>query len=594
MSEIRGNCSFCSLACPLILRGGRRGPIFTKDALLTLDWDTSEDSKYGGSLCARGCAVAEFVGHPKRINYPFVLGERSTLEAAITETAKSLAAVKKESGGDGIGMLLGDNLTTEEAALCVRFAREVLETENIALFAPDDIPIFRARAACDLAGVAPAGPAPDGDRAVTLVIGDAFSEHPCTAKIVLPDKYGARGNEVIVVSPESNHTAWFANRHLRCRPGGEAAVTAGLLKAAAANATLTDELKAFVGGLEWGTIETLGGVSRDDITGAAKSMLGAARVRTYLSNIFGRFGEPALTALFAETLTAVCPGEREFAPLFVQQNTYGIYAALDGSTGGAVLEALAKDELKALMILGFDLFSVYPAAPVEKALREKKFTVSTQLFWGQTAARSNVVIPAAGLIEKKGTVLPAFDEELVRRETIDPPGGTVTDAEFLMALAREMGVELSPAAAASSAPKRESACISLADDWSAYREAQGALDAADTVLIPWSEPVHAADGALSRNFHWSTVTCPEPLLMVSPETAAEKKLADGDRATVSTEGGEVSLKVKVTDKLQGNVVGGTIHFPDVRKLFPWKLDSRYNEIVLGPVPVAVTGRSEKG
>jgi NADH-quinone oxidoreductase subunit G len=594
MSEMRGNCSFCSLACPLVIRGGARGPVFTKDSVLALDWDKGEDSKYGGSLCARGNAVVEFVSHPRRLNYPFVLGERTTLDAAIVEAAKNLGSVKEEYGGGSIGILLGENLTNEEAALCVRFAREVLGTENIALFAPDDVPVFRAHTACDLSGVTPAGGKPAGEREVTLVFGDAFAEHPCTAKIVLPSKYGARGSEVVVVSPELNHTAWFANRHLRCRPGGEAAVAAGLLKAAAeeSGAGLTDELKGFVTGLEWGMIELNGGVSRDDIAGAAQSMLGAVTVRTYLSNIFGRFGDPALTTLFAAALTRICPGEGEFTPLFVQQNTRGIYSSIAGAGNGAVLGALGGDELKALMILGFDLFSVYPAAPVEKALREKKFTVSTQLFWGQTAARSNVVIPAAGLMEKRGTVLPAFDEELVRRETIEPPGGTISDGEFLLALAREMGVDLSPAAPAASPPARDPAYTSLSDDWSAYREAQGALDAADTVLIPWSEPVHAADGSLSRNFHWSAVTCPEPLLMVSRELAEEKKIADGDRVTVSSEGGEADLKVRVTDRLAGNVVGGTIHFPDVRKLFPWKLDARNNEIVLGPVPVTVTGRGE--
>ena len=602
MNEMRGNCSLCSLACPLILRGGERGPIFTKDTLLSLDWDKSGDSKYAGSLCARGNAIVEFISHPKRLNYAFVLGERTTLEAAIQEAAKNLAAIKEESGGGSIGILLGDNLTNEEAALSVRFAREVLGTDNVALFAPDDIPFFRVHMTCDLSGLAPSGAKPVGDRQVTLVIGDAFAEHPCTAKIVLPAKYGTRGSEVIVVSPELNHTAWFANRHLRCRPGGEAAVAAGLLKAAAgaSGAKLTDELKGFVDGLEWGTIETLGGVSRDDIAGAAKSMLGAVMVRTFLSNIFGRFGEPALTSLFAEALTRICPGEREFTPLFVQQNTWGIYSSIAGSGNGTVLGAFEGDDLKALMILGLDLFSVYPAAPIEDALREKKFTLSTQLFWGQTAARSNIVIPAAALIEKKGTVLPAFGEELVRSETIAPPGGTITDGEFLIALAREMGVELTPAAPATPAAARnpaaarKPACTSLADDWSAYREMLGALDAADTVLIPWSEPVHVADGSLSRNFHWSAVTCSEPLLMVSRELADGRKLADGDRVTVSSEGGDAALKVKVTDKLKGNVVGGTIHFPEVRKLFPWKLDARSGEITLGPVPVTLGGGSEKG
>lgn len=596
MSDMRGYCSFCSLACPLVFRGGDRGPIFGRNSVLTLDWDKSDDSKYGGSLCARGNAVIEFITHPDRLNYPFVLGERSTLDAAIVETARNLSAIKDESGGDSIGILLGDNLTNEEAALCVRFAREVLGTNNIALFAPDDIPLFRAHLACDLSELAPAGGRPTGDREVTLVIGDSFAEHPCTAKIVLPSKYGARGSEVIVVSPELNHTAWFASRHLNCRPGGEAAAVAGLLKAAAekSGVRLVPELKTFVDGIEWSAIETLGGVPRDDITGAAEAMLGAGKVRTYISNIFGRIGEPALTSFLAEAVTRICPGEREFTPQFVQQNTWGIYSAIAELGNGTVLRRLEGDDLKALIILGLDIFSVYPADTVEDALREKKFTVSTQLFWGQTAARVNVVIPAAGLIEKKGTVSPAFGETLVRERTVPPPGGAITDEEFLVKLAREMGFDLSPASAAGEPASRGTSCGPLDDDWSAYREMMGALDAADTVLIPWSEPVHVADGSLSRNFHWSDVTVHEPVLVVSRELAEERNLADGNRVTLSSEGGEISLKVRVSGKVKGNVVGATIHFPAVRKLFPWKLDPSHGEIVLNPVPVAVSGRSEKG
>ena len=105
MREIKGNCSFCSLACPLVFRGGGRSPVFGEESLLTLDWDASEDSKYGGSLCARGSAAVEFVSHPERLNYPWILGERSVMHAAVSETAKNLIAIKEEFGSDKIGVI---------------------------------------------------------------------------------------------------------------------------------------------------------------------------------------------------------------------------------------------------------------------------------------------------------------------------------------------------------------------------------------------------------------------------------------------------------------------------------------------------------
>jgi anaerobic selenocysteine-containing dehydrogenase len=594
MSEIRCNCSICSLACPLILRGGERSPVFTGEALLSLDWDTAEGSKYGGSLCARGAAMVEFVSHPERLNYPLVLGERTTYAAAVTETAKGLAAVRDASGGDAIGVVLGENLTNEEAALAQRFARDVLGTSNVALFAPDDIPLQRAWLEIDLSGLRPAGAKPSGEKEVYLLIGDCFTEHPCTAKVVAAGKYAKRGNEVIVVSPDRNHTAWFASRHLLCRPGGEAAVAAGLLKAVAgkSGAQLTPGLKQLVGGLEWSEIERLGGVGKDAIEGAAGAMLGAAKLETYVSNIFGRFASPGLVSLLAEAATRICPGETTYEPQFVQQNTWGIYSVIGGDGAGPLLEKIENAGLKALVVLGVDLFSAFPAAQVEKAVRESTFIVATQLFRGQTAERANVVVPAAGLVEKRGTVSPTVGEEIVREKTIDPPGGAVSDERFLIDVAAEMGVSLA-AGPAQRRTARSGAGDGIAAEWTAYTAVMRGLDAAEVVMIPWSEAVHAADGTISRNLHWSKVTCAEPLLMVSPAVAEELQVGDGDRVKVTTEGGETVLAVKRTGTLEGRTVAATIHFPAVRRLFPWKRDERHGEIELAPVPVTLGRHSEK-
>jgi anaerobic selenocysteine-containing dehydrogenase len=594
MSEIRSNCSICSLACPLILRGGKRSPVFTNESVLKLDWDDSEDSKYGGSLCARGAAMVEFVSHPDRLNYPFVLGERSSYEAAVKEAAKNLAAVKNDAGGDAIGVLIGDNLTNEEAALAVKFARDVVGTENIALMAPDDIPLFRAWTGFDLSGIKPAGEKPTGERQVFLLVGDPFTEHPCTAKVVGAGKYGGRGNAVITVSPEKNHSAWFANKHLACRPGGEPAVLAGLLKAAAAKsgAQLPGELGKLMGVVDWNDIERLGGVSRDDLEAAAGTLLGAARVETYVSNIFGRFGAPGIVATMAEAVTRICPGESVFDAQFVQQNTWGIHSVLDGAGTGKTLSSFVSGGVQAFVLLGVDPFSTFPAAPVENALRDSKFTVATQLFRGPAASGANVAIPAAALVEKKGTVSPSFDEDIVRENTIDPIAGTVTDAQFLTDLANEMGTKLT-AAPVERKTGRAGTGESLSGDWAGYAAAMKELENADVVLIPWSEAVHAADGSISRNLFWSKVTCPEPELMVSLKIAEELSLRDGDRLKVSSEGGEAVLTARTTGKLEGKTVAATIHFPSVRKLFPWKLDERHGEISLAPVAVTLGRQSEK-
>ncbi len=594
MSEINNYCSLCSLACPLVLRGGKRSPSFTKDSILSIDWDETEGSKFGGSLCARGNSAVEFLSHPKRLNYPFVLGKRSTFDAAVKETAKNLESVKADSGADSIGVLIGENLTNEEAALALKFARDVIGTSYIELFAPDDKPLFSAHLGCDLSSLSPAGGKPAGANSIYLMIGDSFSDHPCTAKTVLAGKNAGRGNELIVVSPEISHTAWFAGRHLKCNPGGEAAVLAGMLKSAASKSgnPLTPALKKLVDAIDWEDIEKLGGVEKKLIENAAEAMLSAAKVETYLSNIFGRLSYPGLLAVFAEALTMICPGEKLFEPQFVQQNSWGIYSVLAGADCKSVIAGLERNEIDALVILGLDIFSSYPSSLIEKALREKKFTVATQLFWGQTSSRSNIVIPSACLMEKKGTVSPSFGEDLVREDVVDPPAGACSEGEFLTALAREMGTELGEAVVERKTA-RSGSCERLTEKWTKYSNSVKGLGSAECVLIPWSEAVHAADGSVTRNLHWSRVTCPEPHLFVSREIASSNELAEGDRVKVSSDGGEEIFKVSVSRNLSGNIAAASIHFPSVRRLFPWNLDDKAECVLLAPVPVNLERQNEK-
>lgn len=597
MSEIKGNCAFCSLACPLIIKGGKRGAVFTDDSVLALEWDKSEGSKYGGSLCARGNAAVEFVSHPDRLNYPLVIGERATFEAAVKEAASQLASAKKDGGGDSIGVLVGGNLTNEEASLARKFAEEVLETGNIGLFAPDDIPLFRGWAGFDLSPLASAGPEPEGSKAVSLIVGDSFADHPCTAKDVLNRKYSGRGNDVIVVAPSRTNTAWFASKHLQCDPGGEAAVVIGMLKAAVekSGAKLPGELDKLINGADWNEIERVGGVAEDSIREAAEAMLGAATVQTYVSNLFGRIGAPAVTEVAAEALTRICPGEASFTTQFVQQNTLGAHAAFAGTDSGKVLRDLADGKFKALVLLGVDIFSEYPAAEVEKALREDTFTLATQMFRGTTAARANVVIPCASLLEKEGTVFPEFTEKIKRtsENIIDPPGGVFTDGELLEALSEAMGKPLKLEKNVNLEIKRSGTGEWLTAEWKGYLSGMKELDGADTILIPLSDPVHVGDGSISRMLSWSRRTSPEPVIVIPNEMAEALNISEGEAVVVKTEGGSGIFGVKASGKMRNGTIGIYIHYPEARMLFPWKLDSDAGELTLMPVGAEISREEKK-
>jgi predicted molibdopterin-dependent oxidoreductase YjgC len=102
-----------------------------------------------------------------------------------------------------------------------------------------------------------------------------------------------------------------------------------------------------------------------------------------------------------------------------------------------------------------------------------------------------------------------------------------------------------------------------------------------------------ADGSISRNLHWSAVTCPRPELFLSPGLAGEMNLTNGESITITVDGSEITLPARCSERLEGTVVAATIHFPEVRKLFPWKLGERTGEIELAPIPVTLSRQSEK-
>jgi anaerobic selenocysteine-containing dehydrogenase len=149
-----------------------------------------------------------------------------------------------------------------------------------------------------------------------------------------------------------------------------------------------------------------------------------------------------------------------------------------------------------------------------------------------------------------------------------------------------MGKELGPARS-TAAPARSSSCGWIVGEWSGYTGFLKELNLADTVLMPLSNPVHVGDGSLSRKFHWSGVTSPEPVLMMGEELAGEMGVEDGEKVTVVSETGQAALAVQRTNKLEGKAIAATIHFPEVRKLFPWKLDENTGEIYLAPISVRI-------
>jgi predicted molibdopterin-dependent oxidoreductase YjgC len=56
---------------------------------------------------------------------------------------------------------------------------------------------------------------------------------------------------------------------------------------------------------------------------------------------------------------------------------------------------------------------------------------------------------------------------------------------------------------------------------------------------------------------------PKDVIMLNPKDAKDKNLLTGDRATLKSDRGEITLEVEVTDRVKRGIVRTTFHFPEV-------------------------------
>ena len=120
------------------------------------------------------------------------------------------------------------------------------------------------------------------------------------------------------------------------------------------------------------------------------------------------------------------------------------YAGLPATPGKSyqgMFDAAAKKELGALLVVGAD-----PVAKlgVDPATLKNTFVIVQDIFLTETAALADVVLPAASLYEKSGTVTNTFGDVQLVKKAADR-AGVKPDFEILVRLAGAMGVDVKSA-----------------------------------------------------------------------------------------------------------------------------------------------------
>jgi NADH-quinone oxidoreductase subunit G len=425
MNHVSTVCTHCADGCKVTL-GVRQ----CNDGSEIVRADNRDKSGINGDfLCAKGRFGFDFVDSPDRLRQPLVRNSAGELEPATWEHALRFAAgklkeIRDSRGGSSIGVIGSNRTTNEENYLLQKFARTILQTNNIDHARTTGYAAF-ARALAAHAGKTASLRDIASAPAILLVGGDPTEEHPLLAWLLRTNVRLNRARLYIANSaPIKLDRQAQAVQRIPDDGYKDLAVFLSAGEADFAKAVMAEESLVIIFGHEFRgeAVENLvaWGLKRGNVSFAC---LGD------YSNSRGA----ADMGLFPDLLPGYVP--------VTAPGAFAEYANLPAARGQSLpqmLEAAANSELGALLIVGANPVSSLEVFPL---FLQNTFVVVQDLFLTETAALADVVFPAASLYEKSGTVTNTFGDIQLVRKAADR-AGVKPDFEILVRLAGAMGADV--------------------------------------------------------------------------------------------------------------------------------------------------------
>ncbi len=478
----RTTCPYCGVGCEM--HAG------TRDGRLVDIRPVLEAPVSRGHLCVKGRYAFEFVHAPDRVTAPMIRDGGAWREVswddALAFTAERLAEVVRRHGPARVGVLGSARATNEENYLAQKFARVVLETNNVDCCAR----VCHAPSAAAMKTMLGTGAATssydDIEQARTLLLcgANATENHPIVGARIKQAALG--GANLIVIDPRRIELAAYASYHLALRPG----TNVPLLNAMAC--TIVEEglageefLRTRVDG--WETyrhfirsfaperIAAECGVAAAEIRAAARQYatetpsiafhgLGATEHSQGTEGVMCLVNLALLTGNIGRPGTGVNPlrGQNNvqgsahmgcepsnltgFVPINDGRvHVEGVWGAPVPAAPGRnlmqMLDAADAGDFKALWVIGWDVLLTNPnAARTRHAFEEMELVIIQDLFLNETAqACGTVFFPCASSFEKDGTFMNAERRVQRVRKAMPPVGAAKPDWEIICLLAAAMG-----------------------------------------------------------------------------------------------------------------------------------------------------------
>ncbi len=440
MNHVSTICTHCGDGCKTTL-----GVRSTSDGSEIVRGDNRDKSGINGDfLCNKGRYAFDFANNEKRITQPLIRqanGEMKPVswEAAFDFVGKNLRELRDKRGGKSIGVVGSNRITNEEAYLLQKFARTVLRTNNIDHHRTADYVAFAQALA--------------GKPNSTASLRDTMT---APAIMIL-------GGDPTIQAPA---TAWNIRTNVRNN-------RARLYIANSAKIKLRRQAKAFahIAPFSYGALASF--IAGDDIAVESLTHAGADAASFHRFREAVRAEEQLLVLLGSEFRGAdlkrllafgTTLPNRKFALLSDYSNSRGAadmgllpdmlpgYTPLAGSAGFAeynaptetgldlleIFEAAGKGELSALYVAGANPIARYGVDP--ESLKDT-FVVVQDMFLTETAQCADVILPAANLYEKSGSITNSYgDLQLVNKA--GDRAGVRTDFEMIVRIADKMGANM--------------------------------------------------------------------------------------------------------------------------------------------------------
>ncbi|MEV0075035.1 NADH-quinone oxidoreductase subunit G [Nocardia neocaledoniensis] len=546
-------CEHCASGCAQ-RTDHRRGKVLRRlagdDPQVNEEWN-----------CDKGRWAFAYATERDRLTTPLVRGWDGVLAPASWNEALAAAATGLHAAIGNAGVLVGGRVTEEEAYAYSKFARMVLATNDIdfrsRLHSEEEERFLAARVAghgmrVDYAALTAAP--------VVLLVGFEPEEESPIVYLRLRKAVRTRGLRVVALAPfASRGLERLSGALIQTPPCGEADVLDAI---AAENSTKATELRAL--------LRTPGAVvlAGERLAGSPGALSAVARLadRTgaELAWIPRRAGERG--ALEAGALPSLLPGGRPVIdPAARQQVRHrwqsGELPVTLGRDTAGILGSAAQ--LGALVIGGVDPDDLPDPAAAVAAIDAARFVVSLELRHSAVTERADVVFPVAPVTEKSGTFRtwegrprPFAAAPLDTTRRVAAP---LSDLRVLHALAAEMGepIDLPDAAAARAELDTLGAWtgepISTPEHTSQTRPVPGPGTA---VLAGWRMLLDA--GRMQDGEPNLAGIARPPVARLSAVTAAEIEAGEADRIVVSTDRGEITVPLMITD-LPDRVVWLPLH-----------------------------------